>query len=137
MRVITPNIPEAEVLLGEKIENQDDLPYYAKKLAEEYTVSVLLKAGHLTRNELVDIFYNYETQETLRLPSQRLYTPNTHGTGCTLSSALAAFLARGFALNDAVVQAKKYISEALSAGAEYRIGKGHGPVHHFYNFWES
>lgn len=136
VRVITPNIPEAEVLLGEKIEDQEDLPHFAKKLAKEYTVSVLLKAGHLTQNELIDVFYNYETQETLRLPSQRLYTPNTHGTGCTLSSALAAFLARGFSLNDAVIQAKKYISEALSAGAEYRIGKGHGPVHHFYNFWE-
>ena len=135
IRAIDKSRP-TEVLLGEKIEAQEDLPHFAKKLAKEYTVSVLLKAGHLTQNELIDVFYNYETQETLKLSSQRLYTPNTHGTGCTLSSALAAFLARGFSLNDAVIQAKKYISEALSAGAEYRIGKGHGPVHHFYNFWE-
>lgn len=135
-RVITPNIPEAEILIGEKINNQEDLPNYAKRIAEELTVSVLLKAGHLTDDQLVDVFYNYETQETLELPSQRLYTPNTHGTGCTLSSALASFLAKGYSLNDAVIQAKNYIAEALIAGAQYQIGKGHGPVHHFYAFWK-
>ena len=63
-------------------------------------------------------------------------TPNTHGTGCTLSSAVAAFLAHGLPLDEAVVCAKEYINAAIIAGAEYEIGKGHGPVHHFFNFWE-
>lgn len=72
----------------------------------------------------------------LPLRSKRLETVNTHGTGCTLSSALAAFLARGLSLDDAAVQAKEYITGAISAGAGYRIGHGHGPVHHFYRFWE-
>ena len=61
---------------------------------------------------------------------------NTHGTGCTLSSAIAAFLARGYALDDAAAAAKEYIAGAIAAGAHYRIGHGHGPVHHFYRFWE-
>ena len=117
VRVITPNIPEAEILLGRK-------------------VSVLLKAGHLHDAELIDVFYNAETDEATPLRSMRLDTPNTHGTGCTLSSAVAAFLAQGLPLDEAVVCAKEYINAAIIAGAEYEIGKGHGPVHHFFNFWE-
>lgn len=135
-RVITPNIPEAEILLGEKIDKQEDLPYFAKKLSFDRKVSVLLKAGHLTDDELVDIFYNAETDEILKLKSQRVYTNNTHGTGCTFSSAVAAFLAHGLDLNEAVVKAKKYMKQAIISGSNYVIGKGHGPVHHFFNFWE-
>lgn len=136
VRIITPNIPEAEILLNRKIEKQEELPIYAKKMAEELTVSVLLKAGHLEDDHLIDVFYNYESNETIELPSKRVSTLNTHGTGCTLSSAIAAFLARGYTLNDAVMNAKDYISQALLAGSRYKIGAGHGPVHHFYNFWE-
>lgn len=135
-RVITPNIPEAEILLGEKISKQDDLPYFAKNLSFDRKVSVLLKAGHLTDDELVDIFYNAETDEIIELRSQRVYTKNTHGTGCTFSSALTAFLAHGLELNDAVVKAKEYMKQAIIAGSDYEIGKGHGPVHHFFNFWK-
>lgn len=135
-RVITPNIPEAEILLGEKIDKQEDLPYFAKKLSFDRKVSVLLKAGHLTDDELVDIFYNAETDEILKLKSQRVYTNNTHGTGCTFSSAVAAFLAHGLDLNEAVVKAKEYMKQAIISGSNYVIGKGHGPVHHFFNFWE-
>lgn len=135
-RVITPNIPEAEILLGEKILSQDALPDCARRLSQGGKVSVLLKAGHLSDAELVDVFYNAETDNVMLLPSRRLDTPNTHGTGCTLSSAVAAFLARGFALDDAVRNAKEYIGKAIEAGAGYEIGHGHGPVHHFFNFWE-
>ena len=99
-------------------------------------MSVLLKAGHLHDAELIDVFYNAETDEATPLRSMRLDTPNTHGTGCTLSSAVAAFLAQGLPLDEAVVCAKEYINAAIIAGAEYEIGKGHGPVHHFFNFWE-
>ncbi len=135
-RVITPNIPEAEILLGEKIQSQDMLADCARRLSQDRRVSVLLKAGHLSDAELVDVFYNAETDKILLLPSRRLDTRNTHGTGCTLSSAVAAFLARGYSLDEAVLNAKKYIEKAIEAGAAYDIGHGHGPVHHFFDFWE-
>lgn len=136
VRVITPNIPEAEILLGKKIESQADLPLVVKDLSFGRTVSVLLKAGHLTDDELIDVFYNAETDEIIKLRSKRIETRNTHGTGCTFSSAIAAFLAHGLPLNDAVAKAKEYMNSAILAGAEYEIGKGHGPVHHFFDFWE-
>lgn len=136
VRVITPNIPEAELLLGKKIEEQQELPSFARELSGVCGgVSVLLKAGHLHDRQVVDIFYNAETDEVWPLVSDRLSTQNTHGTGCTLSSAFAASLAKGMSLNDAVRAAKDYITEALKAGAKYKIGHGHGPVHHFYNWW--
>lgn len=136
VRVITPNIPEAEILLGHKIYKQEELPVVIKDLSCNRLVSVLLKAGHLHDDLLIDIFYNAETDEIIELPSQRLHTKNTHGTGCTLSSAIAAYLAHGVSLNEAVAKAKAYINQALIAGSQYEIGKGHGPVHHFFDFWE-
>ena len=131
-RVITPNIPEAEILLGATINGQDDLPGAARRLAERYGVSVLLKAGHLVNDELIDIFYNRETGEVVELKACRVDTRNTHGTGCTLSSALAAQLAKGLSLTDAARAAKAYINAAIIHGANYTIGHGHGPVAHFY-----
>lgn len=134
-RVITPNIPEAELLLGRKIGSQAELPDAARELSR-LGASVMLKAGHLTDAELVDIFYNAETDEVVELRSPRLQTRNTHGTGCTLSSAFASFLAKGYPLNEAASLAKDYIAAAIAAGSAYDIGHGHGPVHHFHNFWE-
>ena len=131
VRIITPNIPEAELLLGRRIGRQEELPEAARALSCGGRVSVFLKAGHLHDRELVDIFYNAEEDRILPLR-----TPNTHGTGCPLSSALAAFLARGEGLDQAATHAKEYIAGAIAAGAAYRIGHGHGPVHHFYRFWE-
>ena len=136
VRVITPNIPEAEILLGKKISRQTDLPLMVKDLSCNRSVSVLLKAGHLFEEELTDVFYNAETDEILELKSERVHTKNTHGTGCTFSSAIAAFLAHDLPLNNAVRKAKEYINKAINAGAAYEIGKGHGPVHHFFDFWE-
>lgn len=130
-RVITPNIPEAEVLLGRKIRSQNELPEAAVELSQ-MGASVMLKAGHLSDAILTDIFYNAETGETIYLESKRIDTVNTHGTGCTLSSAIASFLAKGHSLNDAVRLGKDYISNAIESGAGYTIGKGHGPVNHFY-----
>ncbi|MDE7153564.1 MAG: bifunctional hydroxymethylpyrimidine kinase/phosphomethylpyrimidine kinase [Muribaculaceae bacterium] len=136
-RVITPNIPEAEILLGEKIDRQENLPDVARRLSDRCGgVSVFLKAGHLTDNKLIDVFYNAETGALTPLESERIQTVNTHGTGCTLSSALASFLARGLSLDDAAAAAKDYISAAIAAGAGYEIGRGHGPVHHFYSWWK-
>ena len=134
-RVITPNIPEAEILLGEKINSQEDLPKVVKRLSCNGTVSVMLKAGHLSDNKLIDVFYNAETDEILQLESDRITTRNTHGTGCTLSSAIASFLAHDLPLNEAIGKAKAYINEAIIKGSEYKIGNGCGPVHHFFNFW--
>ncbi|MFI3279019.1 MAG: bifunctional hydroxymethylpyrimidine kinase/phosphomethylpyrimidine kinase [Rikenellaceae bacterium] len=131
-RVITPNIPEAEILLGEKIEDQSQLADKARKLSMGGKVSVLLKAGHLTENTLTDILYNAESDEIIELTSQRLDTVNTHGTGCTLSSALAAMLAKGMELSDAARAAKNYINEAIISGSRFEIGHGHGPVDHFF-----
>lgn len=149
-RVITPNIPEAEILSGCKISSEADFPEIAKILSrtntlnpkvtegsqtnstKESAVSVLLKAGHLTGDDLIDYFFNAEDGTITTLPSKRVYTRNTHGTGCTLSSAFAAALARGEELSAAATSAKKYIEQAIISGAEYEIGKGHGPVNHFF-----
>ncbi len=133
-RVITPNIPEAEILLGKKINSQESLPVFAKKLADKFDVSVLLKAGHLIGDTLIDVFYNGETGELIELESKRVHTKNTHGTGCTLSSALASFIALGYNLSEAVHLAKDYMSNAIIYGADFKIGEGHGPVNHFYKF---
>lgn len=134
-RVITPNIPEAEILLGRKIKEQSKLGYYAKELSMGGKISVLLKAGHLKDDRLVDTLYDAETDTIVELESKRLNTKNTHGTGCTLSSALAAYLAHGLSVTEAARQAKEYINNAIRNGAEYEIGGGHGPVHHFWKFW--
>lgn len=135
-RIITPNIPEAEILLGKKIRTQDELPDAAIELSR-LGASVMLKAGHLSDEKLVDVFYNVEKKKMVYLESKRINTVNTHGTGCTLSSAIASFLAKGNSLNASVRLAKAYISKAIESGSKYRIGKGHGPVNHFYNRFEA
>lgn len=132
-RVITPNIPEAEILSGCKISSDQDFEQIAKKLSFNKSVSVLLKAGHLDNDCLVDYFYNVEDNTITLLPSKRVKTRNTHGTGCTLSSAFASALARGEDLTLAAKSAKKYIEQAIEFGAEYEIGHGHGPVNHGFN----
>ena len=136
-RVITPNIPEAEILAGRGISSQEDLPAVARELSKKASrvtpVSVLMKAGHLTDDRLVDVFYNAEEDRIVELPSARVYTQNTHGTGCTLSSAFASYLAQGLPLDDAARAATDYIHNAIVSGAGYEIGHGHGPVNHFWN----
>lgn len=136
VRVITPNIPEAEILLGAKISSQSELPGAAEALSCNGNVSVLLKAGHMDDEELTDVFYNAESGKISILSSPRIETVNTHGTGCTLSSAFAAYLAKGYNLDDAAFAAKQYIAEAIQSGALYKIGHGHGPVNHFHRLWQ-
>ncbi len=134
--VITPNVPEAEMLLGSRIDSPKQFSDAARDLSQGGRVSVLLKAGHLDGDTVTDIFYNARTGAVTRLSSPRVDTVNTHGTGCTLSSAFAAYLAGGASLDEAAVKAKEYISAAIAAGAGYSIGHGHGPVNHFYRYWE-
>lgn len=135
-RVITPNLPEAEVLLGHHVD-RSNLKASAQELSRlaPQGVSVMLKGGHMDDLTIVDGFYNAEDGTYIEIPLRKISTPNTHGTGCTLSSAIAAYLARGEGLTDAVVKAREYIARAIAAGADYSIGKGHGPVCHFHNLW--
>ena len=133
--LITPNLPEASVLLGQPVEHKEDMADAALALAKFGSANVLVKGGHLTSGDSCDLLYQTESNSMIELFGKRINTPNSHGTGCTLSSAIAANLAKGVALETAVKNAKDYISGALLAGAAYQTGKGHGPVHHFYDLW--
>ncbi|WP_300460662.1 bifunctional hydroxymethylpyrimidine kinase/phosphomethylpyrimidine kinase [Desulfobacula sp.] len=133
--IITPNLPEASVLLGRPVETIEEMPGAARDLAAFGSASVLVKGGHLTGGSSCDLLYQKTPDTLTELFGDRINTPNSHGTGCTLSSAIAANLAKGISLAVAVKNAKAYIIGALSAGAAYQTGKGHGPVHHFYDLW--
>ena len=126
--VITPNIPEGELLSGMKIENEEAMTAAAKKIGDAYGCAVLLKGGHSVSdaNDLL-----YANGELTWFRGRRIDNPNTHGTGCTLSSAIAANLAKGFALKTSVQRAKDYISGALAAMLD--LGKGAGPMNHAFD----
>ena len=134
--VITPNLPEASVLLGRDIEHKEEMEGAARDLSALGAQNVLLKGGHLTTDESCDLLYIQAEDRLVEFPGVRIPTGNSHGTGCTLSSAICAHLARGFDLEEAVTRAKAYITGALKAGAGYTTGKGHGPVHHFFELWD-
>lgn len=135
--VVTPNLPEAEVLLGRKIVSEAGMEQAARELAGLGSGCVLIKGGHLEGIDSTDMLYMTSGGRLLRLSARRVPTRNNHGTGCTLSSAIAGFLARGLTLDKAVAGAKEYVTEAIKAGSEYRIGNGNGPVHHFYRLWQN
>lgn len=136
---ITPNLPEAETLLGEQIEDRSQMEEAARSLLQFGAESVLLKGGHFKEEQSLDCLVlqepNDEGKEVYWYEAKRIATKNTHGTGCTLSSAVAAGLARGETLPEAVKNAKEYITGAIEAGSRYQIGGGGGPLHHFYKFW--
>lgn len=126
--VITPNIPEAEVLSEIKIQSQEDMINAAKIISEAYSCAVLCKGGH-SLNDANDLLY--ENGDYKWFIGRRINNPNTHGTGCTLSGAIAANLAKGFSLSDSVERAKEYISGALAD--MLNIGQGSGPMNHAFN----
>ena len=129
--IITPNLPEASVLLDTSApETLNDMISMIDPLMALGAKTVLLKGGHLCGDKAIDLFHDGHTLH--RLESPWIETNNTHGTGCTLSSATTALLAKGYALTEAVSAAKEYIAEAIAHGTELHIGQGHGPVHHFY-----
>lgn len=134
--MITPNIPEAQLLLGQEISGEKDLPAAARKLSDEHNLSILLKAGHLSGDRLQDVLITVHNGEQYLYTNRRVTTRNTHGTGCTLSSAVASFLGRGLDLPEAVKEAEKYLHQAITTGSEYTLGQGYGPVHHFAPYWE-
>jgi hydroxymethylpyrimidine/phosphomethylpyrimidine kinase len=133
--VITPNLPEAAILLGRENIQTGGIETVAVSLSEFGSRSVLLKGGHFEDDDSSDFLFLSKEKRLEKLDGKRIPTQNNHGTGCTLSSAIAAYLAKGAEIETAVRKAKEYISGAIRAGAEYSIGHGHGPVHHFFNFW--
>ena len=138
--LITPNIPETEVLTGKILKTDKNFEEAARQLHSMGARAVLLKGGHRPRlqdtsdsasNEVVDLFYNGREFHSIRGPW--VNTPHTHGTGCTLASAIAAGLAQGLELHPAILQARAYLTKALEAG--FAVGQGVSPVHHFHHWW--
>jgi hydroxymethylpyrimidine/phosphomethylpyrimidine kinase len=132
--LITPNLPEAEALVGISCHSANEMPALAEQLLELGSSAVLLKGGHLTANHSNDLFLNKEG-ELHWFTSLRIVSKNTHGTGCTLSAAIASGLAHGLDLLSACQIAKNYIFRAIDAAKAEEIGKGNGPLHHFYHLW--
>lgn len=132
--VITPNIPEAEVLSGMEIHTLSDMEEAARKLSDFGCGAVLVKGGHRVE-EAHDILW--DGKEIYHFEAEKVDSENTHGTGCTLSSALAVMLAKGYALPEAVAKAKAYITGAIKSAKDKKVGHGHGPVDHFWFYGES
>ncbi len=132
--VITPNLPEAAALLDEApAEDEAAMRSQALRLLALGSRAVLVKGGHGGGSESVDLLVSADG--ILRLAAARVATRNTHGTGCTLSSAIAAGLAKGASLTEAAEAAKAYVSAAIAASEQLKVGRGHGPVHHFHGWW--
>jgi hydroxymethylpyrimidine/phosphomethylpyrimidine kinase len=134
--IITPNLPEAAALLDAPIaESEAQMQAQAEQLLSLGARAVLIKGGHGKGAGSVDLLV--EPNAVTRLAANRIPTKNTHGTGCTLSSAIAAGLAKGMPLTEAVRAAKAYITAAIAAADTLVIGHGHGPVHHFHGLWRT
>jgi hydroxymethylpyrimidine/phosphomethylpyrimidine kinase len=132
--VITPNLPEAAALLDRPLaRDEPEMEAQARALLSLGAQAVLLKGGHGTSADSVDLLV--DANGVTRFSAKRIATKNTHGTGCTLSSAIAAGLAKGLALRDSVREAKDYVTAAIGGADALRIGHGHGPLHHFHAFW--
>ncbi len=126
-RLATPNLFEASILLNEKVETFDDMKHAAMALWQKHHCAFLIKGGHLDGNEMVDVLFDGQFHY---FTAPRINTRNLHGTGCTLSSAIATYLGMGFELPEAITQAKGYLNRALEAGADLHIGHGNGPLWH-------
>lgn len=129
--LLTPNLQEAACLLHTSVNTVEEMEAAATDLALRYGTSVLLKGGHLEGRYMTDVLYDASRHTLHRYSSQKIDTPNLHGTGCTLSSAIATFLAQGEALPCAVLRAKQYMDEAIERGVHLHIGHGNGPLGHF------
>jgi hydroxymethylpyrimidine/phosphomethylpyrimidine kinase len=133
-RLVTPNLPEAAALTGEvEARNEAAMLAQAQKLLALGAGAVLIKGGHGRGSESVDLLA--EPGACTRLAMPRIQTRNSHGTGCTLASAIAAGLAKNLSLIEAVREAKTYVSDALKAADRLEIGSGSGPLHHFHKWW--
>lgn len=128
--IITPNIPEAEALTGQSIKSKDDMVEAAKKIGEFFEGYILLKGGHST-DDADDLLY--KNSEKIWIKGERIENPNTHGTGCTLSSAIASYLAMGHDVPESVHLAKEFITGAISSKLD--LGKGRGPLNHMWKIY--
>ena len=132
--IITPNLPEAAALVNAPVASDEAaIEAQGKKLLALGCPAVLIKGGHGQGSESID--YLVRASGVLALPAPRVATENTHGTGCSLSSAIAAELAKGAELDDAVRNAKAFVSAAIAAADRFTVGHGHGPIHHFHRFY--
>ncbi|MFD1706652.1 bifunctional hydroxymethylpyrimidine kinase/phosphomethylpyrimidine kinase [Siminovitchia sediminis] len=129
--LVTPNIPEAEVLTGNRIQSESDMYEACRKILSKGPEAVLIKGGHL-KGDPTDVFY--DGNEFKVFQGRRIETKNVHGTGCTLSSAITAQLAKGASMPEAIQIAKDYITRAIEKSLD--IGHGHGPAHHFHPFYD-
>ena len=129
--LLTPNANEAAFLTGMALRTETDIERAARKLLDLGCQAVLMKGGHLPGNTMTDWLFTRETAQRFTAPA--CSTPNTHGTGCTLSSAIAACMAQGDELQEAVRKAKDYVTSAIREGADVRTGKGHGPLNHLFH----
>jgi len=130
--VVTPNLPEAEILVGRSLPDGDAVRRAAREIVALGPRAVVMKGGHAGGDVVVDILFDGVSFREYSAP--RVETNSTHGTGCTFASAIAAGLAQGLSVEEAVAQAKEYVTAALRNAEP--IGGGHGPVHHFYRFWK-
>lgn len=130
--LITPNLSEAEVLTGHPINKVEEMKAAAPELLKFGCGAVLLKGGHLEGGKMCDVLQIAGENEPYLFVSDKIESKNTHGTGCTLSSAIATFLALGYEMPQAVERAKAYVTGGINAGKDVHIGEGHGPLNHFY-----
>ena len=132
--VVTPNLPEAAALTGASLaRNEQEMEIQAREIMAMGALNVLIKGGHGGGDDSVDLLIGQG--KVIRLSAKRIATKNTHGTGCTLSSAIAAGLAKGLDLVAAAHDAKAYVTTAIAATDQLKVGHGHGPLHHFYAQW--
>jgi hydroxymethylpyrimidine/phosphomethylpyrimidine kinase len=129
--LITPNIPEAEILLGKSI-NFSNIEASAKEISNKFDVSVLLKGGHLEfKDEMTDVLFLKDEQRIVMIKNKAIDTYHTHGTGCSLSSAIATHVSLGSSLEASVIKGCNYVNQAIFDGKDKVLGKGNGPINHF------
>ena len=131
--LITPNLDEAIVLAGKKIQNLEEMEIASKELLAFGSKAVLVKGGHLSGENMYDVLQLKDREKPYIFTGQHVESKNVHGTGCTLSSSIATFLAYGLDMPEAVSKAKEYVANAIDAGKDIMIGHGNGPLNHFYN----
>jgi hydroxymethylpyrimidine/phosphomethylpyrimidine kinase len=129
--IITPNLHEARILSGENIQGIEAMKASAEKLSERYGCSTLVKGGHLEEGAMCDVLYNKEEKRIFTFTDQKIESKNLHGTGCTLSSAIATQLAQEYPLHEAIARSKAYVTRAIHAAKDMHIGHGYGPLWHF------
>ncbi|WP_426354748.1 bifunctional hydroxymethylpyrimidine kinase/phosphomethylpyrimidine kinase [Exiguobacterium sp. R-39] len=129
--LVTPNIPEIERMIGGTIHSLADMKQATEKLAEKRTGAILLKGGHLEGRDATDLLYT--DGRYVVFEQERIESRHTHGTGCTLSAAIASYLALGLSVEDSIRYAKRYVTEAIRHG--FALGRGVGPTHHFHELW--